>query len=76
MSQPEKRFVRELEEAGLVIRRKRGAKSGFVVYSATGQLLGAFGANIEKGRTKANLLAQIKRATGIVVETHRCGAKR
>ncbi len=61
-------FARDLEEAGLTVKRKEGGgNTGFVVYGPTGQMLGAFGANVEKGRTKKNVLAQIKRATGIVV---------
>ena len=66
--QPHEVFARELEEAGLV---RRKPNEGFAVYSQTGQLLGAFGANVEGGRTKQNILSQIKRATGIVVETGR-----
>lgn len=64
------RFRKELEAAGLTVRQKKGAgghKGDFVVYGPSGQMLGAFGRNVEKGRTKKNIKAQIKRATGIEV---------
>ena len=66
VSQAAKRFARALQDAGLDVRvSPRG--DDYKVLSASGQLLGAFGAGIDKGRTRKNICAQIKRATGIEV---------
>lgn len=67
------KFAAEIEAAGLIVRRK-GDK--FVVASPTGQLLGSFGTILDRGRTRANVVAQIKRATGIVIEDARTGSRR
>jgi hypothetical protein len=66
-----RKFVHELSQAGLLVSEKNGR---YVVRSQGGQVLGSF-SDIEGGRVKQNLLAQIKRATGIVIETPATGGK-
>jgi hypothetical protein len=66
-----RQFVQQLEEAGLLVSEKNGRH---VVRAQGGQVLGSF-SEIEGGRLKQNLLAQIKRATGIVIETSATGGK-
>ena len=71
MTPPYEKFARDLEAAGLVVQRKGSHQTGYIIRSRGGKILGSFGANIDRGRTKQNILAQIKRATGIVVSTEK-----
>ncbi len=58
-------FAKRLRKAGLVVDETGAGE--FVIKTGSGQLLGAFGWSVAHGKTRNNICAQVKRATGITV---------